>query len=210
MGVTLVSEDNKELKCHKVVHGAGSPIFRSILLRNPHQHPLLYISGVQHRELQSLLTFMYLGQTEVAQQDLNSFMAVASKFKIQGLSTEENRGLKNESFKTGAEYEENETFANLVQDPDHRSLANIYETSDHVDTFSNSEDVNWTSNPEQIDRIGDEFKCEKCEYKSKYKHNVRLHMKAQHEVVKYSCNYCDFKTGYSSNLAKHRQKKHTN
>ena len=87
--VTLVSEDNKEIKCHTLVLSASSPIFRSILLRNPHQHPLLYISGVQHMELKSLLNFMYLGQTEVAQDELNSFMAIASKFQIKGLSSEQ-------------------------------------------------------------------------------------------------------------------------
>ena len=77
--VTFVSEDNKEIK---VVLSPSSPIFRSILLRNPYQNPLLFISGVQHLELKSLLNFMYLGQIEVAQDDLNSFMAIASKFLV--------------------------------------------------------------------------------------------------------------------------------
>jgi hypothetical protein len=32
---------------------------RDILRRNPHQHPLLYLKGVTHRDLESVLNFMY-------------------------------------------------------------------------------------------------------------------------------------------------------
>ena len=214
--VTLVSEDNKELKCHKVVLGASSPIFRSILLRNPHQHPLLYISGVYHKDLKSLLSFMYLGQTEVAQNELDIFMEVAAKFQIKGLSSEQqHKEIKQESFNnsTAADFKsmmigQHEEYS--LQEENHHSMASMHESSDYLDAFSNSEEANWVSNSEQMDMIGHEFKCEKCDYKSRHKHHVKSHMKAQHDVVKFSCANCDYKTGYSHNLHKHRRSKHTN
>ena len=43
--VTLVC-DNNQVQAHKVIIAACSPFFKSILRRNPHQHPLLYLKGV--------------------------------------------------------------------------------------------------------------------------------------------------------------------
>merc|ERR1712202_31950 len=67
--VTLVSEDEQEMKAHKVVLSACSPVLKNILVRNPHQHPLIYLTGVKSQELKSLINFMYLGQAEVGQDN---------------------------------------------------------------------------------------------------------------------------------------------
>jgi len=83
--VTLACEDN-QLSAHKVILSACSPFFRNILRRNPHQHPLLYLRGVRHSDLQSVLNFMYHGEVNVAQEELNSFLAVAEDLKVKGLT----------------------------------------------------------------------------------------------------------------------------
>ena len=74
VNVTLVSEDDQEIKAHKVVLSACSQVLKNILLRNPHQHPLIYPSGVKYQELKSLVNFMYLGPAQVRQDDLDIFM----------------------------------------------------------------------------------------------------------------------------------------
>ena len=43
LDITLACEDTKQLQAHKVILSACSPFFRSILKRNPHNHPLLYL-----------------------------------------------------------------------------------------------------------------------------------------------------------------------
>ena len=60
MDVTLACEEN-QIGAHKVVLAACSPKLKSILSRNPHQHPLLYLRGIKYNDLESLLTFMYHG-----------------------------------------------------------------------------------------------------------------------------------------------------
>ena len=59
--VTLACDDN-QIKAHKVIISACSPFFRNVLRQNPHQHPLLYMRGVNFTDLQSVLTFMYQGE----------------------------------------------------------------------------------------------------------------------------------------------------
>jgi len=83
--VTLACEDS-QVQAHKVILSACSPFFRNILRRNPHQHPLLYLKGVQYKELLSVLNFMYMGEVNVAQEELNSFLAVAEELRVKGLT----------------------------------------------------------------------------------------------------------------------------
>jgi len=83
--VTLACDDS-QIQAHKVILSACSPFFRTVLRRNPHQHPLLYLKGVKYNELLSVLNFMYLGEVNVAQDELNSFLAVAEDLRVKGLT----------------------------------------------------------------------------------------------------------------------------
>jgi len=83
--VTLACDD-QQLQAHKVILSACSPFFRTILKRNPHQHPLLYLKGVKYVDLVAVLNFMYHGEVNVAQEELNSFLAVAEELKVKGLT----------------------------------------------------------------------------------------------------------------------------
>ena len=65
--VTLASEDDSQIQAHKVIIAACSPFFRQVLRRNSHQHPLLYLKGVKFKELESVLSFMYHGEVNIAQ-----------------------------------------------------------------------------------------------------------------------------------------------
>jgi len=84
--VTLACDDDSQIEAHKTILSACSPFFRSVLRRNPHQHPLLYLKGVKYKELQAVLDFMYMGEVNVAQEELNSFLAVAEDLRVKGLT----------------------------------------------------------------------------------------------------------------------------
>jgi len=83
--VTLACDDD-QIQAHKVILSACSPFFRTVLRRNPHAHPLLYLKGVKFSDLQSVLNFMYHGEVNVAQEELNSFLAVAEELRVKGLT----------------------------------------------------------------------------------------------------------------------------
>ena len=87
--VTLVGDDNIQLTAHKVILSAFSPILRNLLLNNPHPHPLLYMRGVTSIELSSLLQFMYFGETEISQNNFNTFLALAKDLEVKGLQVPE-------------------------------------------------------------------------------------------------------------------------
>ena len=45
---------------------------------------VLYLKGVTYRDMESVLNFMYHGEVNVAQDDLNSFLAVAEELRVKG------------------------------------------------------------------------------------------------------------------------------
>jgi len=85
LDVTLACED-EQLKAHKVILSACSPFFKEVLRRNNHPHPLLYLRGVSLNDMKAVLNFMYHGEVNVAQDDLNSFLQVAEDLKVKGLT----------------------------------------------------------------------------------------------------------------------------
>ena len=95
--VTLACDD-EQIQAHKVILSACSQFFRNILRRNPHQHPLLYLKGVRFTDMQAVLNFMYHGEVNVAQEELNSFLAVAEELRVKGLTQNQSGSSMKESF----------------------------------------------------------------------------------------------------------------
>ena len=86
--VTLACDED-QIQAHKVILSACSPFFRSVLRRNRHEYPLLYMKGVKFTDMVSVLNFMYHGEVNIAQEELNSFLAVAEDLKVKGLTQNE-------------------------------------------------------------------------------------------------------------------------
>ena len=59
--VTLVCADKKHFKGHKIVLSASSSVFKSIINDLPWHNTVIYLRGIQHQEMESILEFMYLG-----------------------------------------------------------------------------------------------------------------------------------------------------
>jgi len=83
--ITIACEDD-QIEAHKVILSACSPFFKKVLRRNKHQHPLLYLKGVSYRDMEAVLNFMYHGEVNIAQDDLNSFLQVAEDLSVRGLT----------------------------------------------------------------------------------------------------------------------------
>ena len=84
--VTLVCEDGQLVEAHKVILAASSPVFQKILQEAKHPRPLVYLKGFQLEHLQTILDFLYFGEVNVYQENLDSFLAIAEELKLKGLS----------------------------------------------------------------------------------------------------------------------------
>ena len=83
--VTLACEDGTQVEAHKVILASSSPFFQNLLSRNKHTHPLIYMRGVKSKDLLAIFDFLYCGEANVFQENLDSFLAIADELKLKGL-----------------------------------------------------------------------------------------------------------------------------
>ena len=83
--VTLACKDGQQLKAHKVVLASSSPFFKGLLQGNKHPHPLIYMRGVKSDVLVAMMDFLYHGEANIYQENLNSFLVIAEELQLKGL-----------------------------------------------------------------------------------------------------------------------------
>ena len=83
--VTLACEDGQQVEAHKVILAASSPFFQKLLGRNKHPHPLIYMRGMKSDDLLAIVDFLYRGEANVFQENLDSFLAIAEELQLKGL-----------------------------------------------------------------------------------------------------------------------------
>ena len=98
--VTLAGEDGQQIEAHKVILAASSPFFQKILQKTKHPHPLIYFRGFQSKDFVSILDFLYFGEANVFQEDLDSFLAIAEEIQLKGLTNQTSSDLIQEQEET--------------------------------------------------------------------------------------------------------------
>ena len=207
--VTLATEDDQQIKAHKVILSASSPVLKSILEKHPHQHPLIYLSGIKYDELRSIIDFIYVGKTEVSQDMLKMFMGTATKFKVKGLSNcQINEQSKEPKLAKQGHEDENDENKSVPLDFHVDSQESKIEPSEELTDFGAEEpiSVKSTRNDQQI--VEDYYRCQYCDYKSNIRGNVNVHAKSQHEGKRFPCHFCEYESKYNQDLLKHIGRKH--
>ena len=85
--VTLAFEDDKKIETNGFILSAYSPMLKDIIKRNNKQmHTIIFLSGMNHSIISSLLDFMYNGEVSVPKENVNLFLLSAKVLKVKGLS----------------------------------------------------------------------------------------------------------------------------
>ena len=85
--VTLVCDDQNQIRAHKVILSACSDFFRNILLKNAAvSQPFIFLDNVSFQDLENVISFMYNGETAIGQEDFSSFMRAAQRLRVKGLT----------------------------------------------------------------------------------------------------------------------------
>ena len=214
--VTLVCDGENQIRAHKVIISACSPFFKNILLRNPHPNPLIYLNGVNFNDLKALINFMYSGQAEIAQDDLDSFMKAGLDLAIRGLEERKPNADKRNVYEI-SEPDRNDMEdlstenASIGNEPpmESQELGVQHQSNVMTDNISLVDTSYIAQDVCDISMDVSKFQCDECQYSTKYKSNLKKHIKSVHEHVKLSCNKCDYQCSDSSNLEKHRRNKHS-
>jgi len=106
--ITLACEDGQQVEAHKVILAASSPFFHTMLRRNKHPHPLIYMRGVKSEDLVAIVDFLYYGEANVYQENIDAFLAIAEELKLKGLTGNGNDVTLEEEVTKNYGYKENE------------------------------------------------------------------------------------------------------
>ena len=83
--VTLVSDDQRLVSAHKLVLSSCSGYFEKILKQNKHENLLLCLEGISYTDLQHVLDYIYLGEVQIHQEQMDRFIYVAQRLQLDGL-----------------------------------------------------------------------------------------------------------------------------
>ena len=84
--VSLFCEDDYQIEAHRIILTACSPFFSTVLKTNKHSHPMIYMRGLKSKDLVAIVDFIYHGEANIAQEDLNGFLALAEELQLKGLT----------------------------------------------------------------------------------------------------------------------------
>ena len=78
------------MEAHKLVLISSSPFFLNLLKKKKkHPHPLVYMRGLKYENLLSMVNFLYHGEANIFQENLDSFLAMADELQLKGLNKTE-------------------------------------------------------------------------------------------------------------------------
>ena len=219
--VTLACEDGQQVEAHRVILASSSPFFMEILKRNKHPHPLIYMRGLKSEDLLPIIDFLYYGETNVLQENLDSFLALAEELRLKGLagtSTGECEEPKQEddstTFRTNLaqkEKSQEQRKASNLGDQNSRNskvttvavtnneiIANLQDLDQQIKTMMTTTDVR------SADGKGYVATCNICG-KEAPSRNMPSHIEANHITgVSHACDTCGKVSRSRDSLRKHK------
>ena len=209
--VTLVSDDKKQFKAHKIVLSASSPVFKSIISDNNLSSPIIYLRGIQSHEIESILQFIYLGQATFYQERMNEFLNVAKSFEIKEIS----HSFGSPENKQFDDVVKVKVDCDLTNDMAETKVKSIHKESLHNDNRYPCHQCNYkATKPSHLQthiqsiHEGLKYPCDQCKYKATERSALRKHVKYIHEEVRYPCNQCNYIATQPSNLQRHKKSVH--
>jgi len=161
--VTLATCDDQQINSHKVILSSCSSFFKNILLKNPHQKPVLYLKDVRHKDLELILQFIYMGECQVDQEDIEEFLAVGKDLKINGLKEQD------------AEEDTHPNINNIKEEP-----IDIEEGETiNFNKVYNSEGIVFPT-PNNNKNAHERFACDQCYYTAPRQSVLRGHKASVH------------------------------
>ena len=197
--VTLVGDDHTQLTAHKLVLSSCSEYFREIFKRNKHANTLLCLEGLSQQDIGNVLDYMYNGEVHIFQEELERFLTIAQRLRLEGLLDNGSEGEEQKS----SPKETNQHFEERSSDQTFKlkSATTFKQSSSKTVSLASTNDNETSSlindNLEEMD--GGHFRCRFCgkdstgmkkTQKACLKVNMRNHVETHIKGLSFSCHIC--------------------
>ena len=228
--VTLVTDDKQQIRAHRNILSAASPVFKSILqIDSKNANPVIYLRGIQHSEMESIMQFIYLGEGRCYEERMTEFFHVSKNLEIKGLLTGSGIEIKGQSSSDEISIEQEINITddeNVSKDPVENFIDNVNNDERETQTLTkqiirnpvkellinnvapSDEEINEYEDNVLHESVGEDtdsvnYACKHCDKKYPTAGNLKRHIQSKHEGVKYPCNQCDYQATDKSNLTTH-------
>ena len=198
--VTLVSDDEVHISSHKLVLSSCSDFFKNMLRKSTHSSPLIYLPGIQSKELNYIMDYIYKGEVQLFKDDLDTFLEVGKKLKVDGLlgdvqtppheKDNTSQDLTEESFVIKGEdqtYNEEETEIQNTGTKERRKKKRRKPVQSSVSGQNNDA-------TEAVDKLviknKDNFECKSCGRTTRKSSDMRRHVEIHIEGLSFECQNC--------------------
>ena len=207
--VTLVCEEDQQIETHIIILAACSPFFRTVLKKNKHSHPVIYMRGLKAKDLVAIVDFIYHGEANVHQEDLDGFLALAEELQLKGLDRAQDETLdtyqeptrpKQSKFQRKPIPEQEEFYYKpQMSEESDTNIINTFEEYltvpvDAVNSMSpldtNKEDHKVKLDSMMVKAKNGEYTCKVCGKAFKKPAHMREHVETHIEGLSYPCNQC--------------------
>ena len=211
--VTLACEDGYQVDAHKVILAASSPFFQNMLKRNKHAHPLIYMKGMKSEDILAIVDFLYYGEANIYQENLDVFLNIAEELQLKGLNgTEETETeskkaslpstdiqRKNDLFETNISQQNNSPISQSYSEdhiassmtvalPKHEFSGEMSELDEKIETMMVRSETMVRGPHKNMIKA---YVCQVCG-KEGQRTNIKDHIEANHlEGISIPCSLCE-------------------
>ena len=216
--ITLVGDDSKHVTAHKLVLASGSKYFKKIFSNNKkyfQSNGLICLEGLNQNDLNNVLDYIYYGELQIYQYDLDRFLGIAERLKLEGLNGGEQLQYEDDG-KTKHIVEENVSTPqnNLVVPKNEYQMTKDVRIKEKPVVSVQSSDI---QSLEELDQKVEGsfsrdaeglFSCHYCPKIFKNKGHAKEHVEIHFEGLAFPCQFCDSILRSRSSLRTHYNKCH--
>ena len=231
--VTLITDDKVKIFAHKILLSSCSEVFKFILSDSKLQSPMLYLSGMSSVNLGFILDYIYYGEVNLFQEQLDSFLENAQKLEIEGLlgdnkeqiQQEQDTSWHNDKINASQEIDVKNIINQQSMDEEKR-MAKVVDndmvirprhynrglsSSNHVDKFDvgsmTAEEIEMKK-IELYQKIDGVWSCMACSYTTTRNDNMRKHVETHLDGLSYTCTLCNKDFRSKDSLINHKYRIH--
>ena len=221
--VTLVTDEMVPIQAHKSVLITASSTFKKLLRLNPQSNPILYLRGIQNQDLETILKFIYLGETDVAENRLDKILELANELDLKDFGSNSSINLPSRTEEITNRYEVLKEALDELENNSPTTVQKEFEgsTTSSRSAFketqkkdnpkkksSPSNPVVKMENPEE-NMCKEMMMCKECGKTFSNEYNRKRHVKSVHDEVQYPCQHCDKKFNHQGNVRRHELSVHS-
>ena len=230
--VIIISEDKVKFMAHKILLSSCSETFKFILKECNQAQSILYLNGVNSVNLKFILDYIYYGEVNLFQEQLESFLESAEKLEIQGLVGNVNASEDEDSSNIATDQidpnndenyrqEEEEKYTEKIEKQimqvssanigtKRRQISRVHSNdAARIDVGSMSREEIELKIKELYEKVDGVWRCLACEYTTNTNSGIiRRHIESHIDGLSYTCTLCNKDFRSRNILTIHKSRSH--